>query len=338
MTTTDPQTPVATLQDDAARFQDCMRQLKTEIGRVFIGQPDVVDQLLLCLFCQGHALLEGAPGLGKTLLVKTLADRLSLRFSRVQCTPDLMPADIIGTNVLMEDGGGRAFRFQPGPLFAHVVLADEINRATPKTQSAFLEAMQEYRVTVFGVTHVLEQPFLVLATQNPIEMEGTYPLPEAQLDRFFFKIHIRVPTLDELARIMAITTSVPEPAARTPYGADDIRRMVALVRQVKIADEVTRVALRVMLATHPESDEATPRVRQFVRYGASPRAAQSMILAGKARALAEGRFNVGVDDLRRVALPALGHRVILNFQGEVQKVPVSEIVTEAIEAVAGRLP
>ena len=319
------------IRADAAAFQECVRSLRTEVGRVFIGQPGLVEQLIWCVFCGGHALLEGAPGLGKTLLVNTLCRALDLRFSRVQCTPDLMPADVVGTNLLVEDPhGGRTFRFQPGPIFANVVLADEINRATPKTQSAFLEAMQEHRVTVFGSTHPLEEPFCVLATQNPIEMEGTYPLPEAQLDRFFFKLKVRLPGIDELSQIMALTTSDEAPSVHARYGAAAVRAMSRLVRQVKIAEDVKRLALRLMLATHAESAEATPLARRFVRYGASPRAAQAMILAGKARALAAGRYHVAAEDILAAAHPALAHRIVLNFEGEMQRVTPDAIVDEAL--------
>ncbi len=321
------------IRAEAAAFQECVATLKAEVGRVFIGQPELVEHLIWCLFCGGHALLEGAPGLGKTLLVNTLCRALDLRFSRVQCTPDLMPADVIGTNLLVDDAeAGRAFRFQPGPIFANVVLADEINRATPKTQSAFLEAMQEHRVTVFGATHPLEEPFCVFATQNPIEMEGTYPLPEAQLDRFFFKMQVRLPGIDELSQIMSLTTGGDAPAVHARYGTGAVRAMARLVRQVKLAEDVKRVALRLMLATHAESAEATPLAKRFVRYGASPRAAQAMILAGKARALAAGRYHVSAEDILAVAHPALAHRIVLNFEGEMQRVGAGSIVDEALAA------
>jgi MoxR-like ATPase len=302
---------------------------------VFVGQPDLVEHLLLCFFCQGHVLIEGAPGLGKTLLVRTLSQALDLRFARVQCTPDLMPADVTGTNILAESPEGlREFAFQRGPIFANIVMADEINRATPRTQSAFLEAMQERHVTVFGVTHHIEEPFCVLATQNPIEMEGTYPLPEAQLDRFFFKLSVGVPGIDDLAEIMMRTTALQDVTVVPRYGAETVRSMFAIVRQVKIADEVMRFALRLVRATHPDCDEAPDAVRKYVRYGASPRAAQSIVLASKARALLAGRFNASADDVRHVAEPAVNHRLILNFQGEMERVPVSAIVGEALAAVS----
>ena len=320
---------------DAALFRECFDHLRLEIGRVFVGQDAVVEHLLLCFFCQGHALLEGAPGLGKTLLVRTLAQALDLRFSRIQCTPDLMPGDVTGTNVLSEAADGRReFRFQPGPVFSHIVLADEINRATPRTQSAFLEAMQERHVTVFGVTRELEEPFCVLATQNPVEMEGTYPLPEAQLDRFFFKLTIGMPGVDDLAEIMARTTGAATVTIVPKYGAEAVRPLFALVRQVKIGSDVARTALRLVRATHPDGEDAPDSVRRYVRYGASPRAAQAIVLASKARALLAGRFNASDEDVRSVALPALSHRLILNFQGEMDRVATSRIVSDALEAVS----
>jgi len=322
-----------TIRAEAAAFQETIRALEAEIGRIFVGQPELVEHLLWCVFCGGHALLEGVPGLGKTLLVKTLSQALNLRFFRIQCTPDLMPADVIGTNLLVEDSqGGRGFRFEPGPLFANIVLADEINRATPKTQSAFLEAMQEHRVTVFGVSHVLEEPFCVFATQNPIEMEGTYPLPEAQLDRFFFKLTVRLPDVEELSRIMALTTEDDTPSVKPRADAETVRAMGRLVRQVRIAEDVKRLALRLMLATHPDAPDAPPAVKRFVRYGASPRAAQAMILAAKARALAAGRYHVSADDIRAVAPPALNHRLVLNFEGEMQQMTTDGLVAEVLAA------
>ena len=323
------------IETQAADFRACFDHLKTEIGRVFVGQPELVEQVLVCFFCQGHALIEGAPGLGKTLLVKTLCDAVNLRFARVQCTPDLMPADVTGTNILVETAGGlREFSFQPGPIFANVVLADEINRATPRTQAAFLEAMQERRVTVFGVSHVIDEPFSVFATENPIEMEGTYPLPEAQLDRFFFKLTVRSPGVDDLTEIMARTTGDREATVTPKFGADAVRAMLGLIRHVKIADDTTRFVLRIVRATHPDAAEAPPHVTKYVRYGASPRAAQAIILAAKALALLAGRYHAAKTDVRRVLMPALNHRLILNFQADMDRVTAGAVVEQVLAAVA----
>jgi MoxR-like ATPase len=322
------------LQEQFATFTDLFAQLKSEVGRAFVGQPDLVDHILICLFCRGHVLLEGLPGLGKTMLVKILSDALDLKFSRIQCTPDLMPADVIGTNMLIEDSRGiQRFEFQPGPLFGNIVLVDEINRTTPKTQSAFLEAMQEQRVTVLGKSHVLEDPFLLLATQNPIEMEGTYPLPEAQLDRFFFKLKVEYPNVEELSRIIDLTTSGSVPEIRHVSGRGILREMSALVRKVKIAEDVKRYAVRITLATHPNSPEAIPEVRRFVNYGASPRGAQSMVLAAKVKALTDGRYNVSYNDLRAIALPSLRHRILLNFEAEVAKVTSDDIIGDILTQI-----
>jgi MoxR-like ATPase len=325
------------VERQAATFRECFGQLQAEIGRAFVGQPDVVEQLLLCFFCQGHALIEGAPGLGKTLLVRALSEALSLRFARVQCTPDLMPADITGTSILADTAeGARAFTFQPGPIFANIVLADEINRATPRTQSAFLEAMQERHVTVFGKTHRIDPPFSVFATQNPIEMEGTYPLPEAQLDRFFFKLTVRVPDIDDLAEIMLRTTGSVEASITPRFGAEVAGSMMGIIRQVKIADPVLRHALQMVRCTHPEVAEAPATVRKYVRYGASPRAAQAMVLSAKALALLAGRFHVAIEDLRRVANAALTHRIIRNFHAEMEGISSDAIVLDVVDACAGR--
>jgi MoxR-like ATPase len=323
------------LELQASAFRDCFGRLRSEIGRVFVGQPSVVEDLLLCFFCQGHGLIEGAPGLGKTLLVRSLAETVSLRFARVQCTPDLMPADITGTNIVVDGGSGlRTFAFQAGPIFANIVLADELNRATPRTQSAFLEAMQERQVTVFGETRPIEPPFSVFATQNPIEMEGTYPLPEAQLDRFFFKLTINVPDVKELAEIMARTTGEAPPRISRILGADLAASFFALIRQVKIADPVLHYALRIVRATHPELPEAPESVRRYVLYGASPRGAQAIALSAKALALLAGRFHVSAEDIRRVVTPALGHRIIRNFHAEMERVATTRIVRDVLAACA----
>jgi MoxR-like ATPase len=323
-----------TLQEQFTAFTDLFGQLKSEVGKAFIGQQELIEQILICLFCRGHVLLEGLPGLGKTLLVKILSDILDLKFSRIQCTPDLMPADVIGTNMLIEDARGiQRFEFQRGPLFGNIILVDEINRTTPKTQSAFLEAMQEKTITVIGKSHALEDPFLLLATQNPIEMEGTYPLPEAQLDRFFFKLKVQYPSIEEMSQILDLTTTETNPAVRRIAGRETLQDMSALVRKVKIADDVKRFVARITLATHPNSSEAIDLVKKYVSYGASPRGAQSLVLAAKVKALAGGRYNVSYNDLREIALPALRHRILLNFEGEVAKITSDDIVTSILSQI-----
>ena len=318
----------------AERFRRLVNDLKTEVGRVIVGMDAVVENTLIALLAGGHVLLEGVPGLGKTLLVRTLSDALDLKFARIQFTPDLMPADITGTNVLWElPTGEREFQFQPGPIFANVILADEINRATPKTQSALLEAMQEHSVTVAGVSRQLEEPFLVFATQNPIEMEGTYPLPEAQLDRFIFKIRVDFPSLSELHEIVNRTTGHLVPKAHQVASREEILSLGAVARQVAVAEHVQDFALRLVLATHPEGDQATDSVKRFVRYGASPRGAQALILAAKVRALMSDRFNVAVEDIKAAALPSLRHRLLPNFEGRAEGVNPDDLIREAVAAV-----
>ena len=319
------------IEAKAEEFRACFSHLQAEIAKIFVGQRAVVDQLLLCFFCQGHALIEGSPGLGKTLLVRTLSDTLSLRFARIQCTPDLMPGDVTGTNLLVESTSGkREFAFQRGPIFANIVLADELNRATPRTQAAFLEAMQERHVTVFGATHHLEAPFSVFATQNPIEMEGTYPLPEAQLDRFFFKLRIAMPNVEELAEILERTTGAADPIPMPGYDASTVRELAALIKEVKVSAPAMRLVLRLVRATHPDLAEAPEIVKRYVKYGASPRAAQAMILAAKALALRAGRYHVAIEDVRPVVAPALNHRVIRNFHGEMERVTTESIIDRVL--------
>src|SRR5438445_594485 len=300
-------------------FVTAFETLRAEVEKVIVGHREIINHVLIGMFAGGHVLLEGVPGLGKTLLVKTLSESLELSFARIQFTPDLMPADIIGTNIIVEDADGRKyFQFQQGPLFAHIVLADEINRATPKTQSALLEGMQEASVTVGGISRPLPAPFFVLATQNPIEMEGTYPLPEAQLDRFLLKLRVPFPDLEDLQAIIDRTTGSEQPAAKRVADGAALLRMQALARQVPVASHVRAYAARLVLATHPESDGAVESARRFVRYGASPRGMQALILAGKVRALSRGRLNVALEDLQALALSALRHRLILNFEGEAE--------------------
>ncbi len=321
----------AELQTQLDRFRDDFDTLRREIGRVIVGQDEIVRGTLLSLLAGGHVLLEGVPGLGKTLLVRTLADALSLTFSRIQFTPDLMPADLIGTNVVLEDETGRKrFEFQQGPVFANIVLADEINRATPKTQSALLEAMQEHTVTVAGQTYKLPDPFFVLATQNPLEMEGTYPLPEAQLDRFFCKLLVKFPALAELEKILDRTTSVSLPHATPVLDGVRIRAMQQLARQIPIADEIRRDAVRIILGTHPNDPHATEMTNRFVRYGSSPRGAQSLILAAKILAIIDHRYHVARDDLRAVALSVLRHRLILNFEGQADGISTDSVVNDVL--------
>jgi MoxR-like ATPase len=322
------------VERDAERFRDRLGALREEIGRVMVGQRPVIDGVLTCMLAGSHALLEGVPGLGKTMLVRTLSRALGLSFSRIQFTPDLMPADVIGTTVIDEAGhGGKAFEFRPGPIFANIVLADEINRATPKTQSALLEAMQERSVTVGRKTHELERPHLVLATQNPLEMEGTYPLPEAQLDRFFFKLHVPFPDRDELHRILERTTSDHTVESKTVLSRKDVLEFQALVRKVPVAQHVQDYAVRLLLATRPESPDAPGLVRRFVREGASPRGAQSVLLAAKIRALMEGRFAAALEDVRASTLPALRHRVLLNFEGEAEGVKTDAVLAEILKVL-----
>ena len=325
------------IQEQVEQFKIDYTRLRDQIMRVIVGHEDIIDGVLTCLFVGGHALLEGVPGLGKTLLIRCLSEALSLKFMRIQFTPDLMPADITGTTIVAEvaDGAGHAhgreFRFQKGPIFAQIILADEINRATPKTQSAMLEAMQEHCVTVGGVTYTLDRPFFVMATQNPIEQEGTYPLPEAQLDRFFFKLLVGYSTRDELHMIMDRTTRAEEPTIEPVLDAETIIRYQQLVRCVLIAPHVQDYAIRAALATHPEGEYATSLARQFVRFGASPRATQALVLGGKVRALLDGRAHVSMDDIKAVMPPALRHRVLMNFEGQAEGVTQDMVVNDIVD-------
>jgi len=314
-------------------FRDDCRRIEQQIRRVIVGHEQIIEQVLICLLAGGHALLEGVPGIGKTLLVRTLGRILDLRFSRIQFTPDLMPADITGTNVVEDDQAGRkVFRFQSGPVFANLVLADEINRATPKTQSAVLEAMQEATVTVARTTHELPRPFFVLATQNPLEMEGTYPLPEAQLDRFLLKVRLGSPPAEELVAILDRTTGAESAAVETVASAERVLAMQALARQVPAAGHVKRHVAALVRATHPDAAEAPQITRKYVRYGSSPRGAQAMLLAAKVLALRDGRANVAFEDVHKAALPALRHRLILSFEGQADGIDTDEIVRQVLAA------
>ncbi|MCU0727272.1 MAG: AAA family ATPase [Planctomycetes bacterium] len=323
-------------RDDARNFAERFRRLTAEVGRVVVGQEAAVHAVLACLVTGGHCLLEGVPGIGKTLLVRTLAAALNLEFRRIQFTPDLMPADVTGTMVLAEEGGSRSFRFEPGPVFANLVLADEINRATPKTQSSLLEAMQEQAVTVAGVTRKLPAPFAVLATQNPVEMEGTYPLPEAQLDRFLLKVLVGPPTRAELLQIVRRTTSPDEPIAERVMDGPEVLRLRRLVRGVILADHVADFANRLVIATHPGEPSAPEEVRRYVRYGSSPRGAQALVLSAKVSALLDGRVNVAMKDIAALALPALRHRVLLTYEAEADGVSADTVVRAVLAAVPAR--
>ena len=315
-------------------FQDKFARLRAEIGKAIVGHDDVVEGVLTCLFVGGHALLEGVPGLGKTYLVRSLAQAVKLDFSRIQFTPDLMPADIIGTNMITEDRttGQRGFQFQRGPLFAQIILADEINRATPKTQSAMLEAMQEHGITVAGHRYALTEPFFVMATQNPIEQEGTYPLPEAQLDRFFYKLLVSYSNKDELKAILDRTTSGYEADVRPVMSGQEIIGSRKLARRIVMAPHVQDYAIRLTMATHPGGPFAVDITNRYVRWGASPRAAQAITLGAKLQAMLDGRYNASFSDVQKVYLPAMRHRVLLNFEGEAEGVSTDDVLREIIGA------
>ena len=322
-------------EEDIRRLRQTVTALEAEVARVIVGQELVVRGVTIALLAGGHVLLEGLPGLGKTLLVRTIARALQLHYSRIQFTPDLMPADILGTNVLLESshGSGRGFQFQPGPIFANLVLADEINRATPRTQSALLEAMQEQAVSIGTTSHPLPQPFFVLATQNPIELEGTYPLPEAELDRFFFKLNVGFPTRAELSRIVERTTGPHLEPPQAIADGQNVLELQEIAREIPVATHVSHYAVRLVLASHPDLPEAAETAKRNVRFGASPRAAQAIILAGKIHAVLAGRVNVSLDDVRRVAAPALRHRLILNYEAEAKGVTSDRVVAELLVSV-----
>lgn len=323
------------IQQQAAAFRQDFDAVFNEIGKVIVGTEDVIEGVLMCLFAGGNVLLEGVPGLGKTMLIRTLSEVLDLPFSRIQFTPDLMPADIIGTNLVQDDAetGSRAFVFQPGPLFSNLVLADEINRATPKTQSAMLEAMQEKRITAQGKTHTLEKPFFVMATQNPLEMEGTYPLPEAQLDRFLLKLMVKFPSRAELNVIINRTTSAEMPVPNKVMDRERILHWMGFVRSIVVAPHVQDYAIRLLLASHPDSEFATDLVKQYVRFGGSPRGAQALILTAKIKALRAERYNVAFADVAAVAKNVLRHRMILNFEGEAEGITSDDIISDMLAKV-----
>ena len=321
------------LNEEVESIRNNFELIGNELAKIIVGQEVLIKHLFICLLCGGHALIEGVPGLGKTLIVRSLSKILDLKYSRIQFTPDLMPADILGTNIVKEDGkGNRYFEFYKGPIFGQLILADEINRASPKTQSALLEAMQEGKITVFGSRYSLEPPFMVLATQNPIEMEGTYPLPEAQIDRFFFKLKMNYPDQAELQRILDKTTEDYHYELRRVIGADSILKMKSLVKKVPVASHVKDFTTRLVLAGHPDNEYATDRIKEYVLFGASPRGVQSLILAGKVSALIDGRFNVSLEDIRDVAKPALRHRMALNIRGETEGLDADELVDELLNS------
>jgi MoxR-like ATPase len=326
---TDTATPM-----DVARFRAIARSIESEVARVMVAQDEIVRQVLICVLSGGHALIEGVPGLGKTRLVRTLAATLDLEFSRIQFTPDLMPADITGTNILMEDQHGRRqFAFQPGPVFANFVLADEINRATPKTQSALLEAMQDRTVSIATTVHALAAPFFVLATQNPLEMEGTYPLPEAQLDRFFFKLIVPYPSAEDLTEILRRTTTNLEPAVNRVADGKAILAMGQLARDVPVASHVMDFVVRLTMATHPDNPSAPQVVRDYVQVGVSPRGAQAIVLGAKIRSLLEDRLNVSIEDVLEITKPALRHRMILNFNAIADRVQADDILDRLLAVI-----
>ncbi|MDY0095415.1 MAG: MoxR family ATPase [Candidatus Vecturithrix sp.] len=326
------------MKEKAEAIKNTYNVMNAELAKVIVGQRDVLKNLFVCLLCGGHVLIEGVPGLGKTLIVKSLSQLLDLKYSRIQFTPDLMPADILGTNIVKEDErGNRSFEFYKGPIFGQLILADEINRASPKTQSALLEAMQEERITVFGTEYALTPPFMVLATQNPIEMEGTYPLPEAQIDRFFFKLKITYPDADELREIIDKTTQDYHPELQKVMQAASVLEMREVVKQVPLAEHVKTYAIRLVLATHPKNKFAVQKTKNYVLYGASPRGVQSLILAGKVSALLDGRYNVSIDDIKAIAKPSLCHRIVLNIKGEAEGIDEDTIIEDIIESIPEKI-
>jgi MoxR-like ATPase len=327
---------VESMQQEATRFRDRYAAVREQIGRVIVGHEEIVQGVLTAMFVGGHCLLEGVPGLGKTMLIRTLSETLSLDFNRIQFTPDLMPSDILGTNMIVENDGRREFQFQKGPIFTQICLADEINRATPKTQSALLETMQEGTVTAAGIRYELKKPFFVLATQNPIEQEGTYPLPEAQLDRFLFKLVVGYSNREELNTIIDRTTRGVSISPEKVMDGEEIRHWQQLVRQVVLAKHVQDYIARLILATHPEGPLAPAVTNQYIRWGASPRGAQTIALASKVRALLDGRYNVSFEDIRRVFLPSLRHRVLLNFEAQAEGVEVDRVLLDILEKVNER--
>lgn len=323
-------TATSNTQQQTTDFVAKFNLIRDEVGKFIVGQEQIVEDVLVAIVCGGHVLLEGVPGLGKTALVNTISKALDLKFKRIQFTPDLLPADIVGTQILLDKGGSRQLEFQPGPVFCNILLADEINRATPKTQSALLETMQEKSVTVAGETHRMEMPFFTLATQNPIEQDGTFPLPEAQLDRFFFKLFVELPSHDEFSAILDRTGGNSHPEIKSVANGNDIIAMGELIRDVPIEKSVQDHLVRVVRATHPNDENAPSEVKRFVRYGSSPRGAQSLLAAARARALLEGRFHVAAEDINRMALPALRHRVMLSFEGEAEGVSTDSIMQSVI--------
>jgi MoxR-like ATPase len=326
----------AAFQEEVAQSRAKAQHIEQEVGKVIVGQRDVIRAVLICILAGRHALLEGVPGLGKTMLIRTLADVLDLDFSRIQFTPDLMPADIVGTNILEDKAEGKEFRFQPGPIFSNLLLADEINRATPKTQSAMLEAMQEKTVTVAGQRYDLQKPFFVLATQNPLEMEGTYPLPEAQLDRFLFKVDVQFPSVEQLVEILSRTTGVDSPTTGKIASGAEVMQMGQLALQIPIESSISEYIARLVVATHPDNERySTAMVRRFVRVGSSPRGAQALTIGAKVNALLEGkRFNVDVKDVEAVAHAALRHRILLNFEGHAEGISTDAIIDDLLNTVS----
>lgn len=322
------------IEKEIGQFHKQYEMVQQEMGRVIVGNREVIGSILSCLLTRGHVLLEGIPGLGKTKIVQTLADVMNLKFNRIQFTPDLMPGDLIGTNVVRENEAGEKYLdFQQGPIFCNLMLADEVNRATPKSQSALLEAMQEKSVSVGNITHKLEEPFFVMATQNPIELEGTYPLPEAQMDRFLFKLKIEYPNIDEMHQIMDRTTQVGEDEAKAVLDRGDVMQMRETVLSVPIARPVQDYAIRLTLATHPNSTHAHALANKYARFGASPRGTQALVLGGKMQALLNDRVHVACEDIRSVVMPALRHRILLNFEGEAEHVDTDDILKEIINDV-----